>query len=316
MDTLWDSPSLASPFKSEGHNWPTDWGNLSAGLGDYHISQVYPHFGIHARQKYWFGDGVIHVHPGTSWHGWYGTEGLGAILDAFRFQIGVGWGDAPSERYPTGNFHLPSFSGNDFTRNAMTFRDTNGGERTMVGGNDGCNLVEHNSTGIMGQNTGAGRHPLKDFQNVPRGPEDQTSDRSTIAANDTHPPVAYYYSYRGQKNPEVYTLGVGSLWLWHNLGMIVPSFERKDSTAVPGEAAHTKPPKCMTDLLINMRALQNKTQTPCQSMHYYMKGFDGFRYPMPNGKLYDIGNPLVSGKPNQVPEWLQRIEKLDRKGMH
>ena len=56
---------------------------------DYHITTTHPHFGMHAGQAYWFGDGLIHSHPGTSWQWFHHTEGLGATLGAFLEQTGV-----------------------------------------------------------------------------------------------------------------------------------------------------------------------------------------------------------------------------------
>ena len=56
---------------------------------DYHITTTHPHFGMHAGQAYWFGDGLIHSHPGTSWQWFQHTEGLGATLGAFLEQTGV-----------------------------------------------------------------------------------------------------------------------------------------------------------------------------------------------------------------------------------
>ena len=56
---------------------------------EYHITTTHPHFGMHAGQAYWFGDGMIHSHPGTSWQWFQHTEGLGATLGAYLEQTGV-----------------------------------------------------------------------------------------------------------------------------------------------------------------------------------------------------------------------------------
>ena len=44
---------------------------------------------MHAGQAYWFGDGMIHSHPGTSWQWFQHTAGLGATLGAYLEQTGV-----------------------------------------------------------------------------------------------------------------------------------------------------------------------------------------------------------------------------------
>lgn len=47
LDVLFDTPFLRSPDANEGNTYPVS-SNLSEGLYDYHISQVQPHFGVHA----------------------------------------------------------------------------------------------------------------------------------------------------------------------------------------------------------------------------------------------------------------------------
>jgi hypothetical protein len=67
VDTLWDSDWLRTPDASEGLTYPKSFEDLSDGMHDYHITTTHPHFGIHSGQAQWFGDGFIHIHPGTSW---------------------------------------------------------------------------------------------------------------------------------------------------------------------------------------------------------------------------------------------------------
>ena len=125
MDIIWDQEWLGTPDANEGATYPSTFANLSAGMCgarppanthaltprslshrlsplrrctrvprptcryDYHITTTHPHFGMHAGQAYWFGDGLIHSHPGTSWQWFQHTEGLGATLGAFLEQTGV-----------------------------------------------------------------------------------------------------------------------------------------------------------------------------------------------------------------------------------
>jgi hypothetical protein len=65
-----------------------------------HVENVFPHFGVHAGGKGWFGDSLIHIHPGTTWQWFSGTEGLGARLGAYLEQAGVLLWEPDSLRYP------------------------------------------------------------------------------------------------------------------------------------------------------------------------------------------------------------------------
>lgn len=132
VDVLFDSPWLRTPDANEGNTYPRTYANLSEGMFDYHITQLQPHFGIHAGQSSWFGDSMIHAHPGTSWSWYQGTEGLGANLDAFLGQVGAAYYDTLSQRYPMGGWHVPGDY--NLRSNAMTFPDVNGGQVTQVGG--------------------------------------------------------------------------------------------------------------------------------------------------------------------------------------
>ena len=132
VDVLFDSPWLRTPDANEGNTYPRTFANLSEGMFDYHITQLQPHFGIHAGQSSWYGDSMIHAHPGTSWAWFQGTEGLGANLDAFLGQVGAAYYDTLSGRYPMGGWHVPGDY--NLRSNAMTFPDVNGGQVTQVGG--------------------------------------------------------------------------------------------------------------------------------------------------------------------------------------
>ena len=129
VDIVWDQEWLGTADPSEGETYPLTFSNLSAGMcalplsypyrtaslplhyvrpyqacearrggahpthptcrNKYHITTTHPHFGMHAGQAYWFGDGMIHSHPGTSWQWFQHTEGLGATLGAYLEQTGV-----------------------------------------------------------------------------------------------------------------------------------------------------------------------------------------------------------------------------------
>jgi hypothetical protein len=52
-----------------------------------HVTNVFPHFGVHTGGPGYWDDGVIHVHPGTAWQWLTATEGLGCVLGAYLEQV-------------------------------------------------------------------------------------------------------------------------------------------------------------------------------------------------------------------------------------
>lgn len=71
--------------------------------------------------------------------------------------------------------------------------------------------------------------------------------------------------------------GAGSIW-HENLGMIVLSFERRDQPPLK-----LRPPECQIQMLARP---QNYSPNNSWETYYYMLGFDGYTYPMPNSKPY------------------------------
>ena len=72
-----------------------------------HISQLFPHFGIHGGgQLADFSMSLAHIHPGTSWTDFHETEGLGGNIDKFLEQVGIWIWEKKSKRYPS---HGPLF---------------------------------------------------------------------------------------------------------------------------------------------------------------------------------------------------------------
>lgn len=283
VDTLWDQDFLRTPNANEGNTYPVTFSDLSVGMYDYHITQSHPHFGIHAGQAYWFGDGLIHVHPGTSW-GWFRhTTGTGAVLDMFMEQVGAAIYGGESIWYPMGHMHVPGKGNEMFS--SMTFPDKTGGNTTMVGGEYDCAAMLQN--GIKGQNIGPNRHPLRDFENVQHTPYEMTPENIIIQSNATHVWRLYYWRYFNQTEPaEVLTRKMGSLWLGNNLAMITLSFEPIDADTTRPR----KPPQCMIDMMTNLVGRETGTPVPHQQSDYYILGFDGFPYPMPNAQ--GMGWPL------------------------
>jgi len=294
VDIIWDQEWLGTPDANEGDTYPSTFANLSAGMYDYHITTTHPHFGMHAGQAYWFGDGLIHSHPGTSWQWFHHTEGLGATLGAFLEQTGVALYDGADSRYPLGQWHVPFDGDVDLDQNAMTFPDNTGGKETMVGGQYAC---EQNNTdgklpakGLNGQNvnnneTGTERHTLRDFQTVTPDKIRMTPENIIIGSNATHKWRAYYWDYFNETAPRVIEYGMTELWLGENLGMVVLSFERRDANATGGYVV-PRPPQCMIDVLADKVGFETGTSMDHQQSSYYTMGFDGYSYPMPNDHGY------------------------------
>ena len=65
-----------------------------------HVENLFPHFGVHTGGPGFYDDGVLHIHPGTSWQWFSGTEGFGCTLGAFLEQVGVVIWSPDSMRYP------------------------------------------------------------------------------------------------------------------------------------------------------------------------------------------------------------------------
>ena len=69
-----------------------------------HVANVFPHFGVHTGGAGWYDNGVIHIHPGTSWSWFSGVEGCGCTLGAFLEGAGIVAWAADGLRYPA---HTP-----------------------------------------------------------------------------------------------------------------------------------------------------------------------------------------------------------------
>lgn len=287
VDSLWDDQWLGTPQANEGETYPVTFADLSMGMYNYHITNLQPHFGVHAGQASWFGDGLIHVHPGTSWQWFHKTEGTGATLDAYLDQVGAGYYDTISMRYPYGSWNVVNSNENRLAgRSTITFPDKTGGKPTMVGGEYDCQTIL--DSGVKGQNIGSGRHPLRDFENQAHTVIEMTPETIIINSNETHIWRTYHWQYWNQTSaPEMYEHGAGNLWLGQNMGMVVMSFESVDAADT---ASPQKPPQCMIDMLSNEFGRLTGTGLPHQQSNYYIKGFDGFPYPMPNDQ--GLGWPL------------------------
>lgn len=294
VDTLWDSDWLRTPDASEGERYPQTFSDLSKGMYNYHLTTTHPHFGVHSGQANWFGDGFIHTHPGTAWQWFHGTEGTGATLDAYLEQVAAACYDNVSMRYPHGAWNVPNTEVNRLAgRTSMTFPDMTGGQPTMVGGEYDCASLQEN--GVKGQNIGSGRHPLRDFENYEHSAIEMSPENIVINSNATHIWRTYYWSYWNQSEPaEVIEHGAGNLWLGESLGMIVMSFESVDADT----SAPPKPPQCMIDALSNKAGRETGKPLPHQQSNYYIKGFDGYPYPMPNdgGMGWPMAKPIYIAK--------------------
>lgn len=303
VDIMYDTDPIHTPFANEGYDYPVDWANLEQGKHNYHITQIHPHFGVHTGQAYWFGDGFIHSHPATAWWWFRKTEGLGTNLGAWLSQVNVAFWESASMRYPIGSFHQPiPLKDNNLAANAITFPEITGGQPTKVGGVYDCSVIGDNSNGTVGQNKGG--HPLLDYAMVNHSALALVPSRILIHSNETHTWRAYYYKYYTETTPKVIEFGINEIWLPDNLALLSLSFERRDKDT---SVNPPKPPQCMIDLLVNQRALDNKSSTPNQASNYYMLGFDGYPYPMPHTPKDGTGIP-----PKGIPEDLKKIANESR----
>jgi len=286
VDIIWDQEWLGTPDANEGNTYPSSFVNLSSGIYDYHITTTHPHFGMHAGQAYWFGDGLIHSHPGTSWQWFQHTEGLGATLGAFLEQTGVAFYDGADSRYPIGQWHVPFNTTRDLEQNAMTFPGHTGGKETMVGGQYACEQINPDDKakeGLNGQNinnkTGPPRHTLRDFQTVLPNPLGMTPENIIIGSDATHKWRAYYWDYFNEAEPRMIEYGIPELWLGKNLGMVVLSYEPR---VIAPDYVAPRPPQCMIDVLSDKQGFDTGKSIDKQQSSYYTLGFDGYPYPMPN----------------------------------
>jgi hypothetical protein len=69
-----------------------------------HVENLFPHFGVHTGGPGFYDNSVVHVHPGTSWIWFTGTEGLGCTLGAFLEQLGITLWAPDGLKYP---YHVP-----------------------------------------------------------------------------------------------------------------------------------------------------------------------------------------------------------------
>jgi len=173
-----------------------------------------------------------------------------------------------------------------------------------MGGVYDCSILEHKPKGkvegIKGQNIGEGRHPLRDFENMPHTSVELQENRIVISSNQSHEWRTWLWPYYAAADPIRIFAKVNSIHLRHNLGMITMEFVKRDSTAPP-----PKPPKCMIDVLVNQAVLDAGDWAAGinnQQSGYYTLGFDGSMYPMPNAVPY-----LPKGKPYKIPDVIEQV---------
>ena len=287
VDPIYDQNWIGPSYADEGKEYPSSPEDLATNINNTHIIQLNPHFGIHGAVPYWTGYGWVHAHPGTSWTWLRSTQGLGATLDTYFEMIGVGYWDAASNRYPFGSYHVPSAESTSEPHVTMTFPERNLRTQSvnMVGGTYNCEGL-NTTQGPSGLAIGPNRHPLSDFQNsVSYTDHDFNEGQVVISSNATHTWRTYYYSYYQQEKPEVMEAGAGNIWLVENLGMIVLSFERREDPPDGSiDNPYPKPPKCMVEMM--SRPYSHSDPNNSWENYYYMLGFDGYPYPMPNAKAF------------------------------
>lgn len=116
-----------------------------------------------------------------------------------------------------------------------------------------------------------------------------TPENIIIGSNATHAWETYFWPYYADAEPIKLDHGAGELWLNNNLGMVVMSFEPLNNTRPP------RPPQCLIDVLSDAAARATGKSLPNQQSSYWMLGFDGWAYPMPNAgnAVWPLRNPYA-----------------------
>eukprot|EP00937_MAST-01D_sp_MAST-1D-sp2_P005642 g5642.t1 len=261
-----------------------------------HVNNVYPHFGVHSGHDQWFGMGLIHIHPATSWQWFRGSEGLGANLGAFLEQVGIWAWETGSHRYP---FHAPV----DKARPGNVVLDFPPGSKLARPAGDGATL-KSNYPGAEGKWSHC----------------DYPTRRILVQNDDEYEWRLYYWPHVNATADKVQVLKArfDRVWLRHNLAMLVLAFERKDAPPNPILPANESVAYLRNDasffrntrdgetskkihfasMFDDLDEADRATKIPHDISGDSVLGFDGEVYPMPNAP----GSRWKATPPPVMPE--------------
>jgi hypothetical protein len=221
-----------------------------------HIDHVFPHFGVHFGHAHWFGFGLIHVHPATSWNFFEETEGLGANLDAALEQVGIWIWEKNSRRYP---YHSAIGFITDDNKLIMDFPNV-GILKTV----NGTELTSNLNWSFC----------------------DYPTNRLLIGNDDKY--VWRLYYHRNAMDNEDFTVmeeNFGRVWLRHNMGFLALSYEERGANAATPVPAVESLEYLFND---NSRFKMSNPVTgevpqyiPSDASTFQAMGFDGEPYPAP-----------------------------------
>lgn len=241
-----------------------------------HVNNVFPHFGVHSGHDQWFGMGLIHVHPATSWQWYRGSEGLGASLGAFLEQVGIWVWEAASSRYPQ---HTPAKKAEE----GVVVMDFPPGTRLAGGGVLAPQpKLESNYPGPAARGKNKWSHC------------DYPTRRVIVQNDATHEWRLHYWPHVNSSEVHTRTSRFDRLWLHHNQAMITLAFEEKSYSGPPRKP----PPRTIAYLQGDADAFRArwaelyKGEADAGAAHHdsiphdasspEVLGFDGGHYPMPN----------------------------------
>ena len=244
-----------------------------------HVNTVYPHFGVHSGHDRWFGMGLIHVHPATSWQWYRGSEGLGATLGAFLEQVGIWAWETESNRYPQ---HTPTQK----ARAGVVVLDFPPG--TKLAGEAAAAAAAAAASEQLESNypDGATKKPGWSHCDYPT--------RRVIVQNDaTHEWRLYYWPHVDSpaREAQTFTSRFDRLWLHHNQAMVVLAFEerayagparRPSARSVAYLRGDAGAFKAQWKQLYPGDDAKAHSSIPHDVSAPQVLGFDGAHYPMPN----------------------------------
>lgn len=220
-----------------------------------HISQLFPHFGVHGGYELSnFSMSLSHIHSGTSWSGFYDTEGPGANIDKFLEQTGIWIWEKKSMRYPShgplsailtdkntmfdfplttqfkdgrrlaSNFVLDENELNPTSNiSASSFNKSNDKDKMILKGM--CTGGNNNSSHSENQD----KIVTKTWNS-----SDYSQNRLLLGNSKEKVWRMYYYSYMTQNKPSFVTEeNFGRTWLNENLSTVIFSYERRDNIYQP-----------------------------------------------------------------------------------
>jgi len=222
-----------------------------------HIDNVYPHFGVHFGHTHWFGFGLIHVHPATSWHFFEQTEGLGSNIDAALEQAGIWLWEKNSRRYPYHSAIGHITDDMDVILDFPGFETLSTLNGTVLTSNFNWSFCDYPTT-------------------------------RTLIGNDEEYVWRLYYhrDAKDLKNFGVIEENIGRVWLHHNMGFVALSYEERNANSISSPVPDQESLEYLfaDNSHFKMRDVgtgQIPSTIPSDSSSFNAMGFDGTPYPAP-----------------------------------